>query len=325
MGGTFSSIFGMRKLPEKGVCSILQECEQEDAEAQRLMLQSKPLEAESGDEGPPSKRRRTDAGTSAFCWGPPPALGSASGAPAQPASSEAEDEEQETEDDGEPEQQEEQEASAQAPQRVKLSHLSTIRECGAGEWEPVLEMISAIDGKTFAVKTVLFADVPDPSIGQESVDQMEETILSSILKGHPYAIQLLQTLHSKHVVEDGDEKEVKGGGYARFLLEPAVTDLYRLMLTCEQSQEQFPEERLKLIAAQVLLVLEKLHRHNIIYRDIKPENVLLMEDGTARLCDFGSCYKLSTSVQECDLARAGPTDPPRPRVRAVPPPPHPLG
>lgn len=49
----------------------------------------------------------------------------------------------------------------------------------------------------------------------------------------------------------------------------------------------FSEKRALLYAAEITAALEALHGVNIVYRDLKPENLLLDVDGHLRLTDFG--------------------------------------
>lgn len=52
-------------------------------------------------------------------------------------------------------------------------------------------------------------------------------------------------------------------------------------------EKRFPESKVQLYAAEVLLALEHLHKKDIIYRDLKPDNIVLDAEGHALLTDFG--------------------------------------
>jgi protein kinase X len=59
------------------------------------------------------------------------------------------------------------------------------------------------------------------------------------------------------------------------------------LFTILRSQGNFPEEQAKFYSAHIITIFEYLHSKNIVYRDLKPENVLINVNGYLKLTDFG--------------------------------------
>jgi serine/threonine protein kinase len=51
--------------------------------------------------------------------------------------------------------------------------------------------------------------------------------------------------------------------------------------------KRFDEERAKVYLAEIVLAIDDLHKRDIIFRDLKPDNIVFDEDGHAMLTDFG--------------------------------------
>lgn len=51
--------------------------------------------------------------------------------------------------------------------------------------------------------------------------------------------------------------------------------------------KKFEAEYAKFYVAQVVLCLEYLHGKDMVFRDLKPENVLMADNGYIKLADFG--------------------------------------
>jgi predicted ATPase/predicted Ser/Thr protein kinase len=101
---------------------------------------------------------------------------------------------------------------------------------------------------------------------------------------HPNIVQMVAA------VEEGDRhylvmEYVSGGS---------------LQTTLEQ-EKQLPLQRVVAIGLELADALTRAHHLHIIHRDIKPGNVLLAEDGTPRLTDFGVAHQDGTS----NLTEAG--------------------
>lgn len=52
-------------------------------------------------------------------------------------------------------------------------------------------------------------------------------------------------------------------------------------------EKRFSESRARIYISEMVLAIEHLHNHDIIFRDLKPDNILLDADGHAILTDFG--------------------------------------
>jgi len=97
---------------------------------------------------------------------------------------------------------------------------------------------------------------------------------------HPCIVQFIKTFQDEHDVYF--LTEFLGGGDLFY----AIREIGNL--TKDQSQ---------FYSASIVLALEYLHGRSIMYRDLKPENVLLDFAGNAKLVDFGCCKKaLRTST-----------------------------
>jgi len=92
---------------------------------------------------------------------------------------------------------------------------------------------------------------------------------------HPFLVQLYGTYHSKDRIH--------------FLLEPCLAgDLFSVI----QRRKMFSEDLARFYAASVALGFAYLHSKDTIYRDLKPENLMLTPAGHLKIADFGFAKKI---------------------------------
>lgn len=66
------------------------------------------------------------------------------------------------------------------------------------------------------------------------------------------------------------------------------------LFTYLRSEGNFAADQAMFYCAQVTLMFEYLQTKHILYRDLKPENVLIDEDGYLKLTDFGFAKVVET-------------------------------
>jgi serine/threonine-protein kinase len=61
------------------------------------------------------------------------------------------------------------------------------------------------------------------------------------------------------------------------------------------ARKVFPEKEALSIASRICEGLKHLHAHGFIHRDLKPDNIMLCEDGSIRIMDFGLAADVDSS------------------------------
>jgi serine/threonine-protein kinase len=94
--------------------------------------------------------------------------------------------------------------------------------------------------------------------------------------------RVARTVRHRNLVPVLDAGEVDGVPYlaTRFVAGPSLAEALR-------RGGPLALERVLRVAADVAAGLGALHRRKLVHRDVKPANILLAEDGTALLTDFG--------------------------------------
>ena len=150
---------------------------------------------------------------------------------------------------------------------VELADLSILHFLGRGMFGVVFLALNPKTRIKYALKVILKSKIEEFDLAAEIL--LEKQVL--MLIDHPFIVKLVKSF------EDSDK--------VYFLLEYVEgQDLFDIMrqvhINCNEPAMFY--------ISNLILILEHLHEMKIIYRDLKPENVMVDSNGFCKLIDFGT-------------------------------------
>ena len=161
------------------------------------------------------------------------------------------------------------EAEAVSMRSLTMEDFELLRLVGKGGYGKVFQVRCKLNEMVYAMKVVDKASIEK----YRSMDNIATEL--SILRTHA---------ESRHPFILGLECAFQSESKLHFVMEYVPGGMLFAHL---RSHEMFSEKMARFYAAEVMLGLQHLHALSIIYRDLKPENVLICADGNVKLCDFG--------------------------------------
>jgi serine/threonine protein kinase len=136
---------------------------------------------------------------------------------------------------------------------------------GTGGWGTVYRALDRKTGQEVAIKVLRVSLADDPTQHQRLVQEFR----AATQLEHPNIVRALEMGNDGHV------------SYLVFELVEGISLGERI------SAGPLPEAEAVRVATQVAQALHYAHLRNVIHRDVKPDNILVLPDGRAKLTDFG--------------------------------------
>jgi cyclin-dependent kinase-like len=159
-----------------------------------------------------------------------------------------------------------------------MENYETLGIIGEGTYGVVMKARHRTTGKLVAIKRFKQADEDD-----------------HVRKTSTREVRMLQQLKHPNVVRLEDVFRRDGKLYLVF--EYIDNTILQVL---EKTTHGIPPRDLRRYMYQLLRGIEFCHAHNVIHRDVKPENVLIDQSGMLKLCDFGFARQMTSKGKYTD-------------------------
>ena len=159
---------------------------------------------------------------------------------------------------------------------ITLDQLTYLITLGSGSYGNVSLVKSAKKNYYYAIKNISNKQILYNQLSSNL--ELEKSILLQI--DHPFIVKLVKTLK--------DEK------FIYFLMDyirgKELFDVIRDIGVLTKSQTLF-------YGASIMLAVRYLHQRKFVYRDIKPENIMVLENGYIKIIDFGTAKAIEDKTE----------------------------
>ncbi|RHY87303.1 hypothetical protein DYB37_004957 [Aphanomyces astaci] len=163
-----------------------------------------------------------------------------------------------------------------AREEVQFNDLQVLRTLGTGTFGRVKLVKHKVSGRAYAMKVMQKSQVV---AYKQQVNILNEKNLLAMCN-HPFILKLFQAFKDQQclylLMEVQREYNIAISG-----------ELFAYLHNSERPSGRLPNDHARFYASHVILALEYLHDRNIIYRDLKPENLLIDQEGYIKVVDFG--------------------------------------
>ena len=154
---------------------------------------------------------------------------------------------------------------------IELKDLDNIKELGSGTFGNVNLVRNKKNKQLYAIKALDLQQIKKENL--ETCVELEKNVL--LKTDHPFIMKMVKYLKDDHYIFFINEY-IKG---------KELWDVIRDIGLLNKEQTQF-------YVASMLLAINHLHKKKIIYRDIKPENVMVNVKGYIKIIDFGTVKEI---------------------------------